>query len=90
MQTNKGIEPVQVFAGTSWQAGMVKSLIENEGIQAFFKDEMVGTLSPWWTSPGGVSSVKVMVSNVDFDSAKIIVEAYEANMQEDNSTPDNG
>jgi hypothetical protein len=90
MKTNKGIEPVQVFAGTSWQAGMVKSLIENEGIQAFFKDEMVGTLSPWWTSPGGVGSVKVMVSNLDFERAKLIAESYEANMQEDNSTPDNG
>lgn len=85
MKTNKGIEPVEVFAGTSWQAGIVKSMLENEAIQAFFKDEMVGTLNPWWTDAGGAGPVKVMVSNLDVDKAKSIVEAYVANMNADNS-----
>jgi len=89
MKANKGVEPVEVFAGTNWQAVMVKSLLENAAIQAFFKDEFIGTLSPWWTSPGGAGSVKVMVSNLDFDIAKPIVEAYEKNMQADDAGPAN-
>ena len=88
MKTNKEIEPVEVFAGTSWQAGMVKSLLENAAIPAFFKDEYAGTLTPWWTDAGGAGSVKVLVSNLDVDSARLIVETYIANSDTDNSTPD--
>jgi hypothetical protein len=62
MSTVDKIEPVEVFAGTAWETAMVKSLLENADIEAFLKDEIIGTLSPWLTAPGGVGSVKVTVS----------------------------
>lgn len=58
---------------------MVKSLLKNAEIEVYLKDEIVGTLSPWWTASGGVGSVKVVVSNLDFANAKLIVEEYERN-----------
>jgi hypothetical protein len=76
------IEPVEVFAGTTWQAGMVKSLLENAEIEAFLTDEIIGTLSPWWTAPGGAGSVRVFVSNEDYDKAKGIVEEFEKHLNE--------
>jgi len=60
---------------------MVKSLLENEEIEAYLKDEIVGTLSPWWKASGGVGSVKVVVSNLDFARAKLIAEEYERNLK---------
>lgn len=72
---------VEVFSGTSWQAEMVKSLLENAEIKAFVKDGIMGTLNPWWTAPGGAGSVKVFVPNADFELAKQIVSEYEANNQ---------
>lgn len=89
MKSNKGILPIEVFAGTIWQAGMVKSMLENAAIQAYLKDEIIGTLNPWWTDAGGAGPVKVMVSNLDFETAKAIVEAYEKNMKEENTAPAN-
>ncbi|MBE0663373.1 MAG: DUF2007 domain-containing protein [Bacteroidales bacterium] len=74
-------ELVEVFAGTTWQAEMVKSLLENAEINAFVKDGIMGTLNPWWTAPGGAGSVKVFVPNADFELAKQIVREYEANIQ---------
>lgn len=74
-------EPVEVFAGTSWQAAMVRSLLENSDIQAFLKDDIIGTLGPWWAAGGGAGSVKVVVSNLDYDQAKMIVDEYEENMK---------
>lgn len=60
---------------------MVKSLLENVDIKTFLNDEIIGTLSPWWTAPGGAGSVKVIVSKSDFDKAKLIVDEYEKNLK---------
>jgi len=43
--------PVEVFDGTAWQAGMVKSLLENAEIASFLKDEIMGTFYPCAFSP---------------------------------------
>jgi hypothetical protein len=82
MKASKEIEPVEVFAGTAWQADMVKSLLANAAIEAFLVDEILGTLSPWWTSPGGSGAVKVFVSNMDYDRAKLVVDEYQDNLRE--------
>ena len=84
MKTNNDLEPVEVYAGTTWQAGMVKSLLENVDIEAFLKDEIMGTLNPWWTAPGGAGSVSVFVATLDYEKAKLIVDEYEKNTEEDN------
>ena len=83
MEDNNEIKLVEIFAGTPWQAGMVKSLLENAEIEAFMADEIIGTLSPWWTAPGGAGAVKVYISNADFDKAKAVVEEYENNLKDD-------
>ena len=80
MKEDGKMNPVEVFAGTMWQVGLVKSLLENAEIEAFLADEIVGTLSPWWTAPGGVGSIKVFVSNEDHDKAKGIVKEYEEHL----------
>lgn len=80
MQLHEGIEPVQVFAGTALQAGFVKSLLEDAGIEAFLNDEFVGTLSPWWTDAGGAGAVKVLVAGAFADQAKMVVDAYIRNI----------
>jgi hypothetical protein len=84
MKINKENKPVEIFAGTEWQAGMVKSLLENADIEAFLIDEIIGTLNPWWTAPGGAGSVRVFVSNSNYDEAKLIVEEYEKNLNKKN------
>jgi len=79
MKMNQENDPIEVFAGTPWQVGMVKSLLENAEIKAFVKDEILGTLNPWWTSPGGAGPIEVFVSSKDYAQAKQIVSEYEKN-----------
>ncbi len=74
-------EIIEVFSGTSWEAGMVKSLLEDAGITVFLKDQIIGTLNPWWTAPGGAGSVKVTISGIEYGKAKPIVEEYEKNLK---------
>lgn len=79
MKKDKGITPVEVFAGTAVQATLVKSLLENAEIDAYLKDEFTGTLYPWHTTPGGVGAVKVFISSLDHEKARIVVDEYESN-----------
>ena len=79
MKANEEIKPVVIFSGTIWQAEMVKSLLANAEIVGYLKDEFNGTLTPWITSAGGVGSVKVVVSSLDYDTSKIIVDEYKKN-----------
>jgi hypothetical protein len=81
MKKNDDIEPVEVFAGSIWAAEMVKSLLENAEIETFLIDENTGTLAPWYTSPGGAGSVKVVVSSLDYEEARSIVKEYEDNIR---------
>jgi hypothetical protein len=81
LKTGKEIKPVEVFAGTAVQAGMVKSLLENAEIEAYLKDEFIGTLHPWHASPGGAGAVKLFVSSIDYEKARTVVEEYESNLK---------
>jgi len=82
MKSGDELKPVEVFAGTLWEASMVKSLLENAEIEAFLKDQMIGTLNPWYAAPGGANPVKVFVSLHDLEKASIVVEEYKNNKKE--------
>jgi len=83
MKTNNDIEPVVIFSGTIWQAEFIKSLLANIEIEGYLKDEINGTMFPWITAPGGMGSVKVVVSSQDYENAKIVVEEYKKNLVSD-------
>ncbi len=74
--------PVEVFAGTQWEAALVKSLLENAEIEAFLKDEIRGTTMPWQVTPAGICAVKVVVSSADLEMARQVVEEFEANRKQ--------
>ncbi len=71
------MESIEVFAGNIAEVGLVKSLLDKEDIQSWLRDEIMGTLNPWYTSPGGAGAIKVLVLKADFDQAKSFVEEYE-------------
>ncbi len=73
--------PVIVFGGTAWEAALVKTMLEDEEIEAFLKDEILGSYDPSQITPGGAGSVKVVVSNIDVERAKEIVERYYQNIK---------
>jgi len=79
MNSYKNNDPIEVFAGNLWQVGMVRSLLENAEIEVFVKDEILGTLNPWWTSPGGAGPIAIFVIGKDYIKAKQIVDEYEKN-----------
>lgn len=79
MKPDPEIYSMVVYAGTLWQAGMVKTLLADSEIESYLQDEIIGTLNPWWTAPGGAGAIKVFVSSSNYAKARAIVEAYENN-----------
>jgi hypothetical protein len=73
---------IEVFAGNTWDAGLVKNLLESAKILTFLKDEFHGSLAPWQTDAGGMGSIKVVVSSDDFEQANEIVEQFYRNLEE--------
>ncbi|HEX7584020.1 MAG TPA: DUF2007-related protein [Prolixibacteraceae bacterium] len=76
MKPDNEIYPVEVFDGNDWEASMVKSLLDNAEIESFIKDEKMGVLAPWNVAGGGAGSVKIFVSNIDYEKAKEVVDEY--------------
>lgn len=76
MKDNNHTNPVEVFAGTPLDAGMIQSILEQEGIQAFINNELMGSIAPWQVEPGGVGAAKVVVSELDYEKAKQIINDY--------------
>ena len=67
---------LELYNGSLFDCQMIKNLLDNSGIESFLKDEIIGTRSPVWTPGAGV---RVMVSDTDFDNARMIVLEYESN-----------
>lgn len=77
MKSKKDNDIIEVFAGTSIDAEIVRSLLEDSGIKTFLKDDNMGTIAPWQVSGGGAGAVKIIINSNDYDKAKLIVDKYE-------------
>lgn len=64
---------VVVFAGNPVEANMAKNALEAARIESMIKDELMGTIAPFQTSPGGAGAAKVLVREEDAKRAKEIL-----------------
>ncbi len=71
---------IEVFAGTSTEVGIVRSLLENADINTFLKDNYMGTLAPWNVAGGGAGAVNIFINSKDYVNARLIIEKYEENI----------
>lgn len=83
MEKNDNISSVIIFSGSTWEAGMVKSLLEDAGVDAYLHDEIRGSNIPVIVDAGGLGAVKVIVSSNDLGLATLVVDEYKQNMQKD-------
>jgi len=77
MTTKKENDLIEVFAGSSIEAGIVQSMLQDAEINVFVKNENMGTIAPWQVSAGGVGAVTIVVGSKDYDEAKLIIEKFE-------------
>ncbi len=68
---------MQVYAGSFNDASQVQFLLENEGIESFIENGLMGTIAPWQVSAGGVAPVKVMISDKDMERALKLLKDFQ-------------
>lgn len=76
MNEHQSTEPVVVFTGHAWEAEMLVTILDNEGIKAFVNNEVIGTLFPFYTTPG-MGAVRVIVSESDAEQASLVVADFQ-------------
>jgi hypothetical protein len=77
MKAKEENDIIEVFAGSSIEAEIVKSMLQDSDIDVFLKNENMGTIAPWHVSAGGAGAVKIIINSNDYDKAKLIIEKYE-------------
>ena len=64
---------VEVFAGSPVKAGMIRSLLEADGLMAIVRDENAATIWPAHFVGAGLGSAKVVVPRDQADRARKIL-----------------
>ena len=70
-------EFITVYAGDTVAANSIKGLLEDAQITVFLKDEVLGSVAPFYASPGGAGAIKVTVLKKDLKKAKNIIKEFE-------------
>lgn len=70
---------IEVFKGTPWEADLLKSMLENNGIHAATKDGNVVNV----VLPVTAIEVAVLVNESDYADAKKVVDQYLKNEQQE-------
>jgi len=72
---------IELYDGTLIECQMIMDLLENAGIKSALKDEIIGSRGGGWR-PGG--SVKVIISDSDYNNAMSIINEFENNKKSTN------
>ena len=65
-----------IFSGSPMDAGVVKEILEDNGIKANLRNELMGTIAPWHVSAGGMDPVEVEVLGKDEEKALALVQEF--------------
>jgi hypothetical protein len=82
VKEDKSLTPYEVFEGSAWEAGLLKSILEDNDIETIIQQATALPLNIW---PTEAATVKVFVALKDFEQAKAIVDEFYTNMDKENS-----
>ncbi|MFD2513129.1 DUF2007 domain-containing protein [Pontibacter locisalis] len=76
MPHQEASKPVVIFAGEFHRAAVIKNMLENDGIPVFVENQLMGSIAPWQVSSGGISPVRLIISEQDHDQALRLLEKF--------------
>jgi hypothetical protein len=80
---DKDLAPYVVFEGTAWEAGLLKSILEDNEIETII-DQVMSL--PWNVIPTTGARARVFVAYKDYEQAKTIVDEFYSNMEKENTS----
>jgi len=82
VKEDKSLTPYEVFEGSAWEAGLLKSILEDNDIETLLQQATALPINIW---PTEAATVKVYVALKDFEQAKAIVDEFYTNMDKENT-----
>ncbi len=79
---DKSLTPYEVFEGSPWEAGLLKSILEDNEIETIIQQASALPMNIW---PTDSATMKVYVAQKDFEQAKAIVDEFYTNMDKEDS-----
>ncbi len=79
---DKRVTPCEVFEGSAWEAGLLKSILEDNEIETMIQQS---NSLPWNSLPLKGAAAKVFVARNDLEQAQAIVDDFYSNMEKENS-----
>ena len=67
---------VTVFSGEAMEAEMIKQYLEANDIMAVTKNQLMGTIAPWYVSGGGSQPVDVDVMEDNKEAALALIRSF--------------
>ena len=77
-ENNKNLAPFVVFEGSAWEAGLLKSILEDNNIETIMNEAYS---LPWNTTPTRGAAARLFVAFRDLERAKEVVDEFYSNMQ---------
>jgi hypothetical protein len=78
---DKDLAPYEVFEGSAWEAGLLKSILEDNDIETYITEAYS---LPWNSLPVKGAAAKVFVALKYLVQAKAIVDEFYSNMEQEN------
>ncbi len=72
-------ELIVVFKGNQIDSEIIKDILNDYGIMANLKNQLMGTIAPWHVSPGGFEPVEVVVLEKDKKKALKLIDEFNKN-----------
>lgn len=72
---------IEIYSSSPIEAQMVNGLLQDAEIDTFIKDELMGSIAPWYVAGGGAGAVKIVINSKDYDRARAIIDQFEANKE---------
>ena len=69
-------ELIVIFKGNPVDSEIVKDILNDNGILADLKNQLMGTIAPWHVSPGGFEPVEVQILAKDKEKALALIEDF--------------
>lgn len=69
-------DPIVVYTGTAWQAEELQGLLEDGGIEAYLRDEVMGRIDAPALLPGAIGAVKLVVRREDQARAEALLREF--------------
>lgn len=71
---------IRVYSGNPIDAEIVKEVLEDNGIPVNIKNQLMGSIAPWYVSAGGIAPVDIEVFEKDKQKAELLIAEFNKNV----------